>query len=102
MIVRIQGIDIRNRPGAIALAAVALAAGALLLTFGILLLIGVAAIGTVLGGGIMLFRAITGRRGHRLRTPDAPLDPALEVFVDEGPTQPASRDLASSRPREPD
>lgn len=80
MIVRIQGIHVRNRPAAIALAAVALAVGAAFLGLALVLLLGLAAVGTVIGGGVMLFRAITGRGRPRLDPPRAGLDPALEVF----------------------
>jgi hypothetical protein len=86
MIVRIYGIDARSRPAAIALAAVALAAGAVLLAIGIVLLLGVAAVGTVIGGGVMLLRAITGRGRPRLDASRAGLDPALEVY----PVDPAA------------
>jgi hypothetical protein len=82
MILRIHGIDVRNRPGAIALAVAALAVGAVLLAFGIVLLIAVAAIVSVIGGVVLVGRAITGRGGRRLDGPSVPtgLDPALEVF----------------------
>jgi hypothetical protein len=82
MIVRIHGISVRSRPAAIALAAAALAAGAVFIAFGIILLVGLAAIGTAVGAGIVLVRALTGRRGSRLHGGGAhsELDPALEVF----------------------
>ena len=100
MIVRIHGIDVRTRPGAIALAAVALAVGAVLLAFGIVLLLGVAAIGTVVGGVVLVARAISGRGAGRLHGPGAntELDPALEVFpVDHAAAKPLPpHDSASS------
>ncbi len=98
MIVRIQGINIRNRPAAIALAAAALGAGFVLLAFGIVLLLGVAAIGTVIGGGIMVFRAITGRGRPRLDASHEGLDPTLEVFPADAA---AAKALPLSQARKP-
>jgi hypothetical protein len=65
-----------------ALAAAALALGAVFVAFGIVLLIGLAAVGAIAGVGVMLFRSLTGRRGGRLRAGHAKpdLDPSLEVF----------------------
>ncbi len=90
MMIRIYGINVRNRPAAIALAAGALAIGAVFVAFGIVLLLGLAAIGTALGAGALAVRALTQ---GRLRTPraDRMLDPALEVF-------PADRGAASPVP----
>jgi hypothetical protein len=100
MIVRIHGIDVRNRPAAIALAAAALAVGAVLIAFGIVLLLGLAAIGTVVGAGALLVRAVTGRGRRRLgRDRQMELDPTLEVFpADQTPPH----KLTSSQPRKPD
>jgi hypothetical protein len=84
---RIYGINVRNRPAAIAVAAVALAVGAVLVAFGIVLLLGLAAVGTAIGTGVLLYRALTGRSGDRLRSPERPsgLDPSLEVFPTKTP-----------------
>ena len=84
---RIYGITVRNRPAAIALAAVALAIGAVFVAFGIVLLLGLAALGTAIGTGVLLYRALTGRRGDRARRSELPsdLDPSLEVFPSKTP-----------------
>jgi len=90
MIVRVYGFNARNRPAAIALAAVALSLGAVFLAFGIVLLLGVAAVGTAVGAGAWLFRSLTrGGLGRLGRPPtDHELDPALEVFPAEQAPQP--------------
>ena len=77
----------RPRPAAIALAAVALAIGAVFVAFGIVLLLGLAALGTAIGTGVLLYRALTGRRGDRARRSELPsdLDPSLEVFPSKTP-----------------
>jgi hypothetical protein len=82
---RIYGISTRNRPAAIALGALALGVGAIFLAFGIVLLLGLAAVGTLVGAGVVLYRAVTGRRVDRLRPPPTELDPSLEVFPAERP-----------------
>jgi hypothetical protein len=76
--IRIYGLNVRSRPAAIALAAAALAVGAAFVAFGIFLLIGLAAVGTVVSAGVLAFRALTGH----VRPPPPPreLDPSLEVF----------------------
>ena len=91
MMIRIYGLEVRSRPAAIALAAAAVAVGAVFVAFGIVLLLGLAAVGTVLGAGVLAFRGLTGRgagRVHPRRQVD--LDPTLEVF----PT-----DVAASNPK---
>jgi hypothetical protein len=82
MMIRIYGLNVRSRPAAIALAAAALAAGAVFVAFGIFLLIGLAAVGTAVSAGVLLFRSLTGRGTGRLHRPpsDSELDPSLEVF----------------------
>jgi hypothetical protein len=91
MIVRAYGFNVRNRPATIALAAVALSLGAVFLAFGIVLLLGLAAVGAVIGTGAFLVRSLTRRRfgpvsGSRA---DHELDPALEVFpVDQAASKP--------------
>jgi len=101
MLIRLSGsngpnnMPPRSRAQTLALAAVALAAGALLLAFGLIILAGLAVTGTVVGGGIMLYHRITGRwprslhvttyvgtigdqRANRGAVPG--LDPSREVF----------------------
>jgi hypothetical protein len=82
IVIRIYSLNLRSRPAAIALAAAALAVGAVFVAFGIFLLIGLAAVGTVVGAGVLLFRSLTGRGTGRLHRPsaDLELDPSLEVF----------------------
>ena len=84
---RVYGINVRSRPAAIALAAVALSVGAVFVAFGIVLLLGVAAVGTAIGTGVLLYRALTGRSVDRLRRSEPPsgLDPSLEVFPSKTP-----------------
>jgi hypothetical protein len=103
MMIRVYGLDVRSRPAAIALAAVALAAGAVFVAFGIVLLLGLAVVGTVVGAGMLLVRSLTrGGRG-RLERPsaDRELDPRLEVFPESTP-QVLARTLASSHDRKPE
>jgi hypothetical protein len=90
---RLYTLNVRNRPAAIALAAVALAVGAIFVAFGIFLLLGFAAVGTLIGSGVLLYRALTGRRAGRLPTPDSrsELDPSLEVFPREPPPDSLTR-----------
>ncbi|MDQ3995946.1 MAG: hypothetical protein M3303_02895 [Gemmatimonadota bacterium] len=81
MMIRIYGLGVRSRPAAIALAAAAVAVGAVFLAFGIVLLLGLAAVGTVLGAGVLVFRTLTGRGADRLHPRrEVDLDPTLEVF----------------------
>lgn len=85
--IRLYRLDVRNRPAAIALAAAALALGAVFVAFGIILLLALAAVGTVIGSGVLLYRALTGRKAERLRTPGLhhDLDPSLEVAPAQRP-----------------
>src|SRR5688500_4878276 len=87
MMIRIYGFGVRSRPAAIALAAAALAVGAVVVAFGIVRLLGLAAGGTIAGAGVLAVRALTGRRGARLRPPqpELDLDPSLEVFPADRP-----------------
>jgi hypothetical protein len=82
----IHGLNVRNRPAAIALAAVALAVGAVFIAFGIVLLLSLAVVGTAIGTGVLLYRALTGRKLDRapVHSVTSDLDPSLEV-------QPATR-----------
>ena len=90
---RIYGINVRNRPAAIALAAVALAVGAVFVAFGIVLLLGLAAVGATIGTGVLLYRALTGRRVGRARRSElsSDLDPSLEVFPSKAPPDKLTR-----------
>ena len=87
---RIYRINPRNQPAAIALAALALSLGAVLLAFGIVLLLAVTAVGTVVASGVLLYRAVTGRRADGLRARDDTfdLDPSLEI-------EPSTRTLSA-------
>ncbi|MFN2564365.1 MAG: hypothetical protein ABR499_05055 [Gemmatimonadaceae bacterium] len=99
MMIRIYGLNAPSRPAAIALAAAALAVGAVFVAFGIVLLLGVAAIGTVVGAGVVVFRRLTGRGSVRIPAArfDTELDPSLEVFPEQsGPQAPAHK-LASDQ-----
>ena len=90
-----------SRAKTIGLAVLALAAGAALLAFGLIILAGLAVAGAVVGGGAMLFHRITGRWPKFLRVSThvwtigdqgtgravPGLDPSKEVF----PTSPDQR-----------
>lgn len=89
-------LNVRNRAGAIALAAMAVALGGALLAFGLLLLAGLAAAGAVVGAGVMLYHKLTGRWPGRFtatRSYRPTLDPSKEVFP---PTR-AERQLPDSQ-----
>jgi len=95
-----------SRAKTIGLAVLALAAGAALLAFGLIILAGLAVAGTVVGGGAMLFHRITGRWPGFLRVSTQVwtigdqgasravpgLDPSKEVF----PASPDRRFLPDS------
>jgi hypothetical protein len=104
MMIRIHGLNIRSRPAAIALAAAALAVGAVFVAFGVLLLLGLAVLGTVVGAGVLAFRSLTGRGTEPLRTPhaDPELDPSLEVFPPQSAAQPPPHKLTSSQAHKPE
>lgn len=80
---RVYGINVRSRPAAIGLAALALGVGAIFVAFGIVLLLGLVAVGTLVGTGVLLYRALTGRKPDRsaLHTVRHDLDPSLEVHA---------------------
>jgi hypothetical protein len=84
MQVRIYRVGSKNRLATIALVAAALAMGAVLIAFGLVLLLGLAAAGVVVGSGLMIFRRLTGR-GPVIQRWSAreSLDPSLEVFPGE-------------------
>lgn len=79
-------ITTRNRFGAIALAIAVIALGGVFVIFGLVLLAGLAVVGTVVGAGLMLYRRLTGRwpgnlsRGGASRSA---LDPSREVFSND-------------------
>ena len=97
---RLIAFHTRNRAGALALAMTAVLLGSMLLAFGLLLFLGLAAAGAAIGAGVLLYHKLTGRvpraLERRRRAPD--LDPALEVF----PQVPSrTGQLGTSRPHEP-
>jgi hypothetical protein len=85
--IRFYGLSVQNRPAAIGLAVIALAVGATLLAFGLVLLAAAAAVGTLVGTGILAYRALTGQRPSRLHHPESGhgLDPTLQVFPPRDP-----------------
>ncbi|HTI62710.1 MAG TPA: hypothetical protein VL524_04325 [Gemmatimonadaceae bacterium] len=113
MLIRFSGPSgpnnsMRGRLQTYALVAAALAAGALLIAFGLIVLAGLAVVGTVVGGGIGLYHRVTGRwpKFLHLRTYVGPigsadpasgavhgLDPSKEVFppTGESPRLPGGR-----------
>ena len=97
MMIRIYGLNVRSRPAAIALAAAALALGAVFVAFGVVLLVGLAAVGTLVGAGLLAFRALIGRGAGRLRSSrfEIDLDPSLEVFPSQSAAQPPAHELTS-------
>ena len=88
-----------SRARTIGLAVLALAAGAALLAFGLIILAGLAVAGTVVGGGAILFHRITGRWPRSLHVSThvwaigdqaagravPGLDPSKEVFPTSSP-----------------
>jgi hypothetical protein len=108
MLIRMYSLDVKSRAARIALAAAALAVGAVFVAFGIFLLLGLAAVGIVVGAGVLLFRRLTGRSPAFIQAPrvDAELDPSLEVFptqsVEPPPHGPARLRGAGSQAHEPE
>ncbi len=86
---RMYGLTVQNRAGAIALGRAALAVGGVFLIFGLALLIAVAVVGITLGAGVMLYRGLTGRGAPRMGATagSARLDPAKEVFPADAPRE---------------
>lgn len=79
-------ISTRSRASAIALAIAIIALGGVFLVFGLVLLVSLAAVGTVLGAGLMAYHRLTGRWPRFLRQSAAPrrtLDPTREVFPED-------------------
>lgn len=94
----------KNKVVALLAGLVVLGAGAALLLLGLALLAGVAVVGSVLGVGIVAYRALRGRPAVPLqRSPSASgLDPSLEVFADPraiGDAPPPSAPNDEDRPR---
>ena len=96
---RVIRFQARNRAGALALAVAALVLGGVLLAFGLLLLVGIAAVGAAIGAGLVLYHKLTGHvpRALERRRQASGLDPALEVFPTEV-SQPSQQ--GTSRPKE--
>lgn len=84
---RLLLVQPRSRAGAIAFAIAVLAIGGVFIVFGLVLLLALAAAGTVLGAGILLYRRLTGRLPRFLRTaappPSRSAEMGLEVFPDD-------------------
>jgi len=97
--VRIYGITVQNRVGAIALGLAALAVGGVFLIFGLALLVALAVVSITLGAGVLLYRRLTGRgslfMGATARS--TRLDPAKEVFPAEGAGAQRSFDTIASQ-----
>ena len=80
----------RSRASAFALAVAVVALGGVFLVFGLVLLVGLAAVGTVLGAGVMAYHRLTGKWPRFLRrgAPSRPaLDPSREVFPENTSSQ---------------
>ena len=76
-------ITTRSKAGALALAIAVIALGGVFVVFGLVLLLSLAAVGMVIGAGVMAYRKLTGRWPRSLRPQPAPtrtLDPSQEVF----------------------
>ena len=81
-------ISTRNRIAAAAVAVVAIAIAGLFVVFGLVLLLILAAAGTLIGAGVMLYHRLTGRWPRFLvRSPRSKegLNPDREVFPDRQP-----------------
>jgi hypothetical protein len=73
----------RSKVGAVAMAIALVALGGIFVLFGLVLLVMLAAAGTLIGAGVMAYHRLTGRWPRAVRPADAPprtLDPSLEVF----------------------
>ena len=83
---RIVQIRTTNRASALALGIAAVAIGGVFFVFGLMLLLGLAAVGTLVGAGLVLYHRLTGRLPRFLQRrsqPAASLHPELEVFAAE-------------------
>jgi hypothetical protein len=103
-VIRIYSLNTRSRPARIALAVAALAVGAVFVAFGVFLMLGLAAVGTVVGAGVLLFRVLTGRTSRRIHAPpiDPELDPSLEVFPEPSAAEPPPHKLTSPQADKPE
>lgn len=82
-------ITTRSKAGAIALAIAVIALGGVFVVFGLVLLLSLAAVGTVIGAGVMAYHKLTGRWPRSLRAQPAQkqtLDPSQEVFPSRHPS----------------
>ena len=92
MQIRIYRVGPKNRLATTALIAAALAVGAVLIAFGLMLLLGLAAAGVVIGSGVMIYHRLTGRAPAMQRWQERQmLDPSLEVFPEQLQTHDAKR-----------
>ena len=99
---KIHSLTIRNRAAGVVLAVAILGLGAVLLTVGLALLLGLVIAGGVLGAGVAIYRRLHGGRGPwtvqlggrraGASPPESGLDPAQEI---ESPR------AAIVRPRDP-
>jgi hypothetical protein len=86
---RVYSLSVRNRAAATVVGVAALGLGAVFLTLGFALLLGLVAAGVVVGAGVAGYRMLRGSRGLPKRSfdqyhsldgeRDAALDPSLEV-----------------------
>jgi hypothetical protein len=85
MSIRIYKLDGGSGAKSATLGVVVIGLGLLLLGIGLTLLIAVALVGAVIGGGVMLYRRLTGQPLIRVARPqgNAGLDPSLEVFAED-------------------
>jgi hypothetical protein len=82
MEIRRYQLTVRNKPAAIALAAGAVLVGGTLLALGLALLAGLVVAGAVVASGTVLYRRLRGRQTPLPRpTARAGLNPADEVFL---------------------
>lgn len=83
---RIVQIRTTNRASALALGIAAVVIGGVFFVFGLMLLLGLAAVGTLVGAGLVLYHRLTGRLPrflHRRAQRSTSLHPELEVFSAE-------------------
>jgi membrane protein implicated in regulation of membrane protease activity len=76
--------------GRLALAAVLIGAGALLLTLGLAIIVSLAAVAAISGAGVLAYRGVTGRRG--VDSLPTTLDPRGEIRGGTATLLPPSRD----------
>ena len=85
MSIRIHKLEGNGGVKGAALGVVIVGVGLLFVGIGIALLLALATAGALVGGGVMLYRRLTGRPASPLRGSrvNAQLDPALEVFAED-------------------